>query len=200
MECYVTMLPIHARRDFAKLRTSSHCLEIEVGRYQNPSIPQAERICKLCSSNCVKDEKHFLVECPYYDITRKEIIKKYKDIIPFNFENTLNCFEHLFLCSKGFPPTTKLACSLAMSLFDVRKQYFSFTEPLMSMSTTTVLRSGRISKPPDRFTITRVASGRVQKSRKKRELANTTLQKNIFALISRENLLSTVSVLVVPNL
>ena len=47
METYVTLLPYAKRRDFAKLRTSSHSLEIEVGRYHRPKkIPREDRVCK----------------------------------------------------------------------------------------------------------------------------------------------------------
>ena len=50
------------RRSFTKLRTSSHRLQIELGRYQG--VP---RMCTKCSSNVIEDELHFLFECSKYD-------------------------------------------------------------------------------------------------------------------------------------
>ena len=61
IENYVVMLPLHARRDFAKLRTSSHPLEIEVARYMKPRPPREQRKCKLCKSDEIEDELHLLL-------------------------------------------------------------------------------------------------------------------------------------------
>jgi hypothetical protein len=45
------------RRSFTKLRTSSHRLQIELGRYQG--VPRHNRVCTKCSSNVIEDELHF---------------------------------------------------------------------------------------------------------------------------------------------
>ena len=49
----------------AKLRCSSHCLEIEKGRHRN--IPREARLCKMCPDNIIEDEIHFLVGCKTYN-------------------------------------------------------------------------------------------------------------------------------------
>ena len=53
-----------------KLRTSSHRLEIEVGRWARPN-----RIPITC--NKLEDEFHFLLECSLYNDLRKQYIKRY---------------------------------------------------------------------------------------------------------------------------
>jgi hypothetical protein len=52
------------RRELCKLRTSSHSLQIERGRYKN--IEENQRFCTLCAQNKVETEEHFLLECNYY--------------------------------------------------------------------------------------------------------------------------------------
>lgn len=64
------------RRSLTILRTCSHRLEIEVGRWHKPhSIPLDERLCKFC--NKLEDEFHFVIECPLYAELRKQYIKSY---------------------------------------------------------------------------------------------------------------------------
>ena len=56
------------RKMFTRLRTSSHFLEIERGRYVNKNV--SDRLCTMCDS--VEDEFHLVMICPLY-----------KYIIPF---------------------------------------------------------------------------------------------------------------------
>ena len=59
-----------------RLRTSSHRLEIETGRWHKPNpIPLSERKCPSC--NILEDEYHFLLECPIYITLRKQYINRY---------------------------------------------------------------------------------------------------------------------------
>ena len=51
----------HYRHAIAQLRTSSHILHIERGRYTKPRTPVNERLCTLCI--CVEDELHFVTVC-----------------------------------------------------------------------------------------------------------------------------------------
>ena len=46
------------RAAITKLRCSSHALEIERGRYQNPKVPRDPRLCLTCK--VVEDENHFV--------------------------------------------------------------------------------------------------------------------------------------------
>lgn len=54
------------RRAIAALRTGSHHLRIETGRWSGHRIPREERLCECCDMNTVEDEHHALQECPAY--------------------------------------------------------------------------------------------------------------------------------------
>ena len=59
----------------ARLRTSSHRLKIEAGRWAKPTRKLiAERLCFLC--NTLEDKFHFILECPAYSNLRSKYIKK----------------------------------------------------------------------------------------------------------------------------
>ena len=49
---------------FMSFQISSHKLEIERGWYKK--LPVKERLCKLCNSGAVEDEKHFIFNCNLY--------------------------------------------------------------------------------------------------------------------------------------
>ena len=76
-ESYLDVLNIRKfRYMYVSFRTGSHCLSIERGRYNN--TPRDERICKLCNSNSIEDEFHFLLVCgAYNDIRVEHISQKY---------------------------------------------------------------------------------------------------------------------------
>ena len=53
------------RNAISKLRMSSHCLEIEAGKWVRVNrAPVNERKCTLC--NVIEDEYHFVIECQRY--------------------------------------------------------------------------------------------------------------------------------------
>lgn len=74
---YLDIIPvIKYRYALTRLRTSSHMLEIEIGRWTKPHVtPRSERKCQLCNS--LEDEFHFILECPLYNEFRLKYIKKY---------------------------------------------------------------------------------------------------------------------------
>ena len=55
------------RSVIGQLQTSSHQLEIEVGRYAR--IPLEERICQLCNQG-VESEEHYVCECSVFSQVR----------------------------------------------------------------------------------------------------------------------------------
>ena len=64
----------------AKLRSGSHFLRIETGRYEvknKKRLERNERVCLCCDMNKIEDEYHFLFECVLY---RGERMKLYDDI------------------------------------------------------------------------------------------------------------------------
>ncbi|MEW8545252.1 MAG: hypothetical protein AB2693_17140, partial [Candidatus Thiodiazotropha sp.] len=63
------------RNAIAKIRLSSHQLNIETGRHTN--IERSNRKCNLCNLNDLEDEYHFTLICPIYKDLRIAYIKKY---------------------------------------------------------------------------------------------------------------------------
>ena len=70
-EKYLDLNTFELRRSIAKLRCSSHTLEIEKGRHTKK--PRNERVCPVCNLNEIETEEHFLIKCPFY----KDLRKKY---------------------------------------------------------------------------------------------------------------------------
>ena len=59
------------RTALARFRTSSHKLEIEIGRYHN--IDKDKRICKLCNSRELEEEIHMFSVCSAFDNSRSKL-------------------------------------------------------------------------------------------------------------------------------
>ena len=59
----------------ARLRASSHRLEIEAGRWARPHIPVGERKCGIC--NQLEDEYHFVLECLLCMNLRRKYIDRF---------------------------------------------------------------------------------------------------------------------------
>ena len=74
---YLDMITVKKfRLTLAKLRTSSHRLEVEMGRWARPERTALEnRKCKHCQT--LEDEYHFILICPLYSNIRTLYIKKY---------------------------------------------------------------------------------------------------------------------------
>ena len=75
MELYLTT-PIKPkyRNAISKIRTSSHTLAIERGRYTTPKTPRNERLCVQCG--VLEDEIHFLISCNLYEKERAILFRK----------------------------------------------------------------------------------------------------------------------------
>ena len=75
-----------------RLRVSNHNLRIEEGRYENKKqniqrTPEEERLCKICNSNQIEDEKHFLCQCIIYDNIRTPLFDEIQEKNK-NFKNS----------------------------------------------------------------------------------------------------------------
>ena len=71
----------------AKLRTSSHRLEVEMGRWARPErVAFENRKCKHCQ--ILEDEFHFILECPLYSNIRTLYVKRYFYTRPNMFKLT----------------------------------------------------------------------------------------------------------------
>ena len=74
---YITLnLERHERSILAQLRTGVLPLHVETGRFENKKLE--DRKCKLCDTENVEDEYHFLFHCSFYDNLRHAF---YTDII-----------------------------------------------------------------------------------------------------------------------
>ena len=71
-ELYLSLsIPRRLRSNLARYRTSSNCLETEVGRHHN--VAPEDRLCQLCGEDNivpVEDEYHVLLHCPTYEFLR----------------------------------------------------------------------------------------------------------------------------------
>jgi len=60
------------RRAVTRLRTSSHGLRIETGRYNKPKLTIEQRTCLICSDG-IEDELHFVTKCGTYGEERAKL-------------------------------------------------------------------------------------------------------------------------------
>ena len=68
---YLSVLASSKKKiNIAKIKTNSHELHSEIGRWPVPKTPWVERICRLCENRNIEDETHFLLECPTYTYIR----------------------------------------------------------------------------------------------------------------------------------
>ena len=71
------------RMALTRLRTSSHRLRIETGRWGGANVPREERLCSCGAA--VQDERHAIVNC-----TLVQHIRVKYDKLNINFDNLLN--------------------------------------------------------------------------------------------------------------
>lgn len=154
-EPYVFNLPLYARRDFSRLRTSCHTLEIEVGRYAKPKVPRDLRACKLCKTDQVEDERHFLLGCSFFKDARKSFGSDLpENLVPFTLEDSPEIFKQIFSCFDGH--AYKSVCQLARTLSAIRFEYASSCPLIFNKPSTIITKfaggGGRVVRPPDRLT------------------------------------------------
>ena len=63
--------------NIAKIRTNSHELHSETGRWTVPKTPWMERIYRLCENRIIEDENHFLLECTVHTHIRSQFNNLY---------------------------------------------------------------------------------------------------------------------------
>ena len=113
-ETYLDILPSGLKTLIFKLRTSSHSLRIQTGRFGPNRILRNERICLICNSG---DEFHFILKCPFYYSLRKRYIKDYF----YKNPSTLKLLK--LLCSNNKRELFNLAL-YAKQAFIERMYYF----------------------------------------------------------------------------
>jgi hypothetical protein len=64
---YLSVLPsVRKKISISKIKTNSHELHSETGRWSIPKTSCDERLCHLCDTEKVEDKKHFLLDCLAY--------------------------------------------------------------------------------------------------------------------------------------
>ena len=97
LEKYFSMIKKPAiLKCFTNFRISSHKLSIEVDRIKN--IPVSDRECRVCNSDNIEDESHFIFQCPAYDMKRKEFMD-FIQTLNMNFSTLLNINNLIWLMS-----------------------------------------------------------------------------------------------------
>lgn len=69
LQTYLSLAHAKHKQTISKLRTSTHKLQIEIGRHQK--INREDRVCQYCTMNVTEDEAHFLLYCPSLTDQRK---------------------------------------------------------------------------------------------------------------------------------
>ena len=69
------------KKSIDKIRTNSHEFHGETGHWSIPKTSWDERVCHLCDTKKVEDEKQFLLDCPTYTHIRSHFQ---------NIDNTTN--------------------------------------------------------------------------------------------------------------
>ena len=97
IEKYLDIPTFRERQIISKFMCSNHTLRIETGRHDN--TPREERHCRICDTNNIEDEDHFIMKCSAYDQIRQEsgiIFQNYPNAEAlFHLEEPLKVAEFL---------------------------------------------------------------------------------------------------------
>ena len=122
-EPYIDLVRNRNQRSFlSRLRTGSHHLNIEMGRWTRPVTPIEERTCQYCipassascspgsgqspsTSACIDNEHHFLMSCSRFSGVRKSAFEEISFISP----HFLTLSENEKFCTLLCPTEPKIA-------------------------------------------------------------------------------------------
>ena len=123
-ELYLSLpIPMRLRRDLARFRTTSHNLEVEMGRHTN--ISYEDRLCQLCGRSnifAVEDEFHVVFDCEAYNDIRRVYIDK---------EVLIGANEYSFISLMKTDNSDDIVnfANFISCLFKVRKQLYRTLQP-----------------------------------------------------------------------
>ena len=139
------------RKAFTRLRTASHFLRIETGRFSNKhvnAISPSKRICQLCTKHEIEDEKHFALSCSLYDDIRSNLLRDLETYCPNLDTKVGHCpklkLSYLFSSEGEIARTFSKFCYLA---FETRHLKTS-CDIAFNANRCTITRAGRLVKPP----------------------------------------------------
>ena len=108
LENYLSILPYNLRLKLTKFRLQSNHLPIVTGRWEN--IPREHRICKLCNSNSVGDEYHYLFNCASLNNARTKYIPK-------KYITRPNCYKYAELMQNKKKQVLKNLCKFINEIY-----------------------------------------------------------------------------------
>ncbi len=114
------VMNFHHRKALSRLRTSSHNLLIETGRYNNTE--RDKRICICCRRGVIESEFHFLMECDLYNKERDHALQQINQINPTGWSNCkLMWDKFIFMLQLKERNVTPLISSFVFKCFEKRK-------------------------------------------------------------------------------
>ena len=117
---YLTSLHGRNRRQaIANLRLGTPNIELEKGRHSG--LERVSRTCKICHTQKVETEEHFILTCPALVSTRKPLIDRISQI-DLNFSNmsTPQKMNYLFFNNEVATNTLSIAADMLLALKDRR--------------------------------------------------------------------------------
>ena len=118
-----------------KFRTSSHCLMVETGRYSRPKIKRENRICTLCNTKEVEDERHLIFHCNAYSELRKTFFDKIHGIVQLNPNDENSFIKTIFFYRKC---NSSFFCCKLYKCFEKTKRHHS---PVLCLMPTLLIRN-----------------------------------------------------------
>ena len=107
------------RRLLSKLRLGVLPLEVEKGRRSN--LHRSDRLCKLCHTEQVEDEIHFLFKCPALQLCRLPFITSIFEIHPqFANQSYLQKMHYLYFNENLPNNILELSANLLFNLNNMR--------------------------------------------------------------------------------
>ena len=109
----------HVKRNERSLLAQFRCgilpLCIETGRYVGEK-PE-ERLCKICDSQQIEDETHFLLHCPFYSVLRDNIFSSIEHV---DFDQLPDIDKTVILMNNSPRQTAKYL----VGAFEKRKTFY----------------------------------------------------------------------------
>ncbi len=122
-ELYLSQVKIFQhRKALSRLRTSSHNLLIETGRYNKTD--REKRICKCCKQGVIESEFHFLMQCDLYNLERNRTLQQLNSLNPTGWSNCrLMWDKFIYMLQLKECSIIPLISSYVFQCFDKRKTY-----------------------------------------------------------------------------
>jgi len=125
---------VEQRSLYARLRSGTHPLNIEMGRWYQK--PEAERVCYVCLTGKVESEAHFLLDCYRYNRQRDKLFACIKLYSGYDLEAFLDDREKMLdvLLGRGLARKVsrqmigEAVCKFIADAMRVRKRVMKLVE------------------------------------------------------------------------